>query len=189
MAKAYGARITRLAQFARAAALLALGSSLIACATLFFLWHTVDRVPPEAIKELFYLGPDYHLPSLQREALLREIHEQHEIVGCTGLDHLGIGLWPVLILLAGACLAGLASRAKAARANLGVSSASVAMSAILAWLAVVAPMLRHLFETQGPARYAQRVFDWAISAAFFGFVLTAAARVALVLVTRKRAQP
>jgi len=56
-------------------------------------------------------------------------------------------------------------------------------------IAVVTPMLRHLFETQGSARWAQRVFDSAIGAALFGFVLSAALRVALVLAARKRAQP
>jgi len=119
-----------------------------------------------------------------RGALLsEEIHEQHDFVICQGLDHLQIGGWSTVILLASALLAGLAWRAKTTHGSVWVNLVSVSMSVVLAWLGIVAPLLSHTFQTEGPIRLAEKVFDAALSAAAFSFVLGAALRAAL-LVTR-----
>ena len=52
MTNARGATLERIAQ---GAALLALCASLIAAATLFFPWHTFDRIPPRALTDMFYV--------------------------------------------------------------------------------------------------------------------------------------
>ena len=186
MANARGATLERVAQ---GAALLALGASLTAGATLFLPWHTVDRVEPEAVKELFNFGPDFHLADPPHGPPLKEEkHEQHDFVTCTGLDHLAIGGWPIVILLASALLAALAWRAKTTRGTIWISLGSVIMSVVLAWLGIIVPMVRHMFETEGPARPAENVFDAALTAAAFSFVLIAALRVALLVARRRRAQ-
>jgi len=182
MVNGRGAKLERVAQ---GAALLALCAALIACATLFFAWHTVDRAAPRNVRFMFQpADPD------PRGAWLREkIPERHDFVTCTGLDHLAIGGWPIVILLAGALLAGLARRAKITRGNVFlVSLGSVIMSLVFAWLGVIAPMFSHVFETEGPTRMAEKVFDAALTAAAFSFVLGAALRVALLLVRRSRTQ-
>jgi hypothetical protein len=56
---------------------------------------------------------------------------------------------------------------------------------VLAWLGIIAPLLDHLFQTQGPMRLAEKVFDAALTAAALSFVLCAALRVAW-LVARRR---
>jgi len=175
MANARGATFERVAQ---GAAWLALCASLIASATLFFPWHTVDRVAPRAFRWLFQLA------NPARGTRLSEEVQEHDFVTCTGLDHLAIGGWPIVILLASALLAVLASRAQTTRGNVWVSLGSVLMSAVLAWLGLVVPLLRHLLETEGPIRLAEKVFDAALTAAAFGFVLGAALRVALLVVRR-----
>jgi len=116
--------------------------------------------------------------------LSEDVHEQHDVVICMGLDHLQIGGWSIVILLASALLAGLAWHAKTTRGNIWVSLGSVSMSVVLAWLGIVAPLLSHLFLTEGPIRLAEKVFDAALSAAAFSFVLSAALRVALLVVRR-----
>jgi hypothetical protein len=55
------------------------------------------------------------------------------------------------------------------------------MSVVLAWLGIVAPVLSHIFLTEGPMRLAEKVFDAALSAAAFSFVLSAAVRGALLV--------
>ena len=178
MTNARGATLERIAQ---GAALLALCASLIAAATLFFPWHTFDRIPPRALTDRFHI--DNRVPgALQHE----EIHEQHDFVICMGLDHLQIGGWSIVILLASALLAGLAWHAKTTRGNIWVSLGSVSMSVVLAWLGIVAPLLSHLFLTEGPRLLAQKVFEAALTAAAFCFVLSAALRVALLVMRRSR---
>ncbi|HEY1536942.1 MAG TPA: hypothetical protein VGF76_23140 [Polyangiaceae bacterium] len=180
MVNGRGATLERVAQ---GAALLALCAALIACAMLFFPWHRVDRVEPRAVREMF------QLPNPARGALPREeVPEQHDFVTCTGLDHLAIGGWPVVILLAGAFLAGLAWRAKTRRGNIWLSLGSVIMSLVFAWLGLIVPIFSHFLETEGPTRLAEKVFDAALTAAAFSFVLSAALRVALLVVRRRRTQ-
>lgn len=105
---------------------------MIARATLYFPWHTFDRIPSRALTDRFYID------NRVRGALLSgEIHKQHDFVICVGLDHLQIG-WSIVILLASALLAGLAWRAKTTLGNLWVSLGSVSMSVVLAWLGIVA---------------------------------------------------
>ena len=93
-----------------------------------------------------------------------------------------------MILLASALLAGLAWRAKTTRGNVWVSLGSVFMSVVLAWLGVIAPLLSHIFQTEAPIRLAEKVFDAALTAAAFSFVLSAGSRVALLVVRRPRPQ-
>ena len=116
MASTRGATLDRVAQ---GAALLALCASLIAGATLFFPWHTFDRNTPGALADRYYL---YN--RVDRELLREEVHEQHDFAICTGLDHLQIGGWSIVILLASALLAGLAWRAKTTLGNVSVASAA-----------------------------------------------------------------
>jgi len=180
MANARGATLERVAQ---GAALLALCASLIAGATLFFPWHTVDRVEPRGMKAVFHFGQTFHDPpraplqevwidGTRRYVAQKEAPEEHDFVTCTGFEHLAIGGWPIVILLASAL----------------ISLGSVLMSVVLAWLGIVVPMLRHIFETEGPIRLAERVFDAALTAAAFGLVLIAALRIALLIVRRRRTQ-
>ena len=178
MADAHGATLERVAQ---GAALLALCASLIAGATLFFPWHTFDRIPPRAVTDRFHIDNRVY-GALPRE----EVPEQHDFAICRGLEHLQIGGWSIVILLTSALLAGLAWRAKTKWGNVSVSLGSVIMCVILAWLGIVAPLLSHLFETQGPTRLAEKVFDAALTAAAFSFALGAALRVALLVVRRPR---
>ncbi len=178
MANARGATLERIAQ---GAALLALCASLIACTTLFFPWHTFDRIPRRALTNRFYI--DNRVGGAR---LSEEFPEQHDFVICMGLDHLQIGGWSIVILLASALLAGLAWRAKTTRGNVWVSLGSVSMSVVLAWLGIVAPLASHIFLTEGPMRLAEKVFDAALSAAAFSFVLSAALRVALLVMRRRR---
>jgi len=58
------------------------------------------------------------------------------------------------------------------------------MSLVLAWLGIVAPLASHIFRSEGPTRLAEKVFDAALSAAAFSFVLGAALRVALLIMRR-----
>jgi hypothetical protein len=169
-----------LERIAQGAALLALCAALIACATLFFPWHTVDRVAPRAVRFMFQLAD----PGGAR--LREEIPERHDFVTCTGLDHLAIGGWPIVILLAGALLAGFVWRAKTRRGNVWVSLGSVIMGVVFAWLGLIVPIWSHVFETEGPRRLAEKVFGAALTAAAFSFVLSAALRVALLVVRRPR---
>jgi hypothetical protein len=196
MANARGATLERVAQ---GAALLALCASLIAGATLFFPWHTVDRVEPRGMKAVFHFGQTFHDPpraplqevwidGTRRYVAQKEAPEEHDFVTCTGFEHLAIGGWPIVILFATALLAALASRAKTTSGSIWISLGSVLMSVVLAWLGIVVPMLRHIFETEGPIRLAERVFDAALTAAAFGLVLIAALRIALLIVRRRRTQ-
>jgi hypothetical protein len=175
-----GATLDRIAQ---GAALLALCASLIAGATLFFPWHTFDRNPSRTLTDRFYL---YHRVggTLPRDV----VHEQHDFASCTGLDHLQIRGWSIVILLASALVAGLAWRAKTTLGSVAVALGSVLMSVLLAWLGLVAPLLSHLFQAVGPTRLAEKVFDAALTAAAFGFVLSAASRAVLLIVRRPRPQ-
>ena len=91
-------------------------------------------------------------------------------------------------MLASALLAALAWRAKTTLGNVSVSLGSVIMSAVLAWLGIIAPLLSHFFLTQGPIRLAEKVFDAALTAAALSPVPSAALRVALVIVRRLRPQ-
>ena len=90
-------------------------------------------------------------------------------------------------MLASALLAALAWRAKTTLGNVRSASA-VIMSAVLAWLGIIAPLLSHFFLTQGPIRLAEKVFDAALTAAALTPVPSAALRVALVIVRRLRPQ-
>jgi len=180
MASTRGATLDRVAQ---GAALLALGASLIAGATLFFPWHTFDRNTPRALTDRYYLD-NRGYGTLLRE----EVHEQQDFAICTGLDHLQIGGWSIVILLASALLAGLAWRAKTTLGNVSVGLGSVIMSVVLAWLGIVAPLASHFFQTVGPTRLAEKVFEAALTVAAFGFVLNAGLRAALLVVRRPRPQ-
>jgi hypothetical protein len=176
-------RAATLERIARGAALIALCASLIAVGTLYFPWHTFDRIPPRALTDRFHIDNRLH-GALPRE----QVHEQHDFVICTGLDHLQIGGWSVAILLASGLLAGFAWRAKATRGNVWVSLGSVSMSVVLAWLGIVAPLLSHLSLTEGPIRPAEKVFDAALTAAVISFMLSTATRLALLVVRRPRPQ-
>lgn len=142
-------------------------------AALFVRWHDVGTPDPERAAGAFYFGPDYNVTPEDRARML----EPAVWTPCTGIEHLGLDAWPLVLLAAAALIAVAAARAERPVWLFVAAAFAFAVAVGNAYANLLGGLLAHFLLQVSRSTAAPSVHEWATFTLEAALLATSAASI------------